>query len=146
MKAAARRGYFVSLKSQAFRLCNALSERYTACIIACLTLRVVLRPPLLLLLINANKGYLPYVFLQACRYKIYHACALNLRNKIDIEDNEQYFVLRESLGEEDFAIGFRKADKTLRDKVQEIISAMKADGTLGEISQKWFGSDITIVK
>ncbi|MBQ3626418.1 MAG: transporter substrate-binding domain-containing protein, partial [Synergistaceae bacterium] len=64
---------------------------------------------------------------------------------IDIEDNEQYFVLGESLGEEDFAIGFRKADKTLRDKVQEIISAMKADGTLGEISQKWFGSDITIV-
>ncbi|MBQ3377878.1 MAG: transporter substrate-binding domain-containing protein [Synergistaceae bacterium] len=69
-----------------------------------------------------------------------------MRNKIDIEDNEQYFVLGESLGEEDFAIGFRKADKTLRDKVQEIISAMKADGTLGEISQKWFGSDITIVK
>ena len=58
----------------------------------------------------------------------------------------QYFVLPDSLGEEEYAVGFRKGDQTLRDKVQEILSEMKADGTLGEISKKWFGSDITIVK
>lgn len=60
--------------------------------------------------------------------------------------SERYFVLSDSLGEEDLAIGFRKEDKGLRDKVQKIIREMKADGTLGRISQKWFGSDITIVR
>ena len=60
-------------------------------------------------------------------------------------DNE-YFSLSESLSEEEYAIGFRKGDGALRDKVQEILREMKADGTLGKISQKWFDSDITIVK
>ncbi|MBR4195443.1 MAG: amino acid carrier protein [Synergistaceae bacterium] len=60
--------------------------------------------------------------------------------------NERYFVLSDNLGEEELAIGFRKNDRKLRDKVQDVISDMKADGTLGKISQKWFGSDITIVK
>ena len=59
---------------------------------------------------------------------------------------ERFFVLPDSLGEEDCAIGFRKEDRELRDKVQEIISAMKKEGKLSEISKKWFGSDITIVK
>ena len=59
---------------------------------------------------------------------------------------EQYFVLDDSLAEEDCAIGFRKGDRALRDRVQETISEMKADGTLGEISQKWFGCDITTVR
>ena len=44
------------------------------------------------------------------------------------------------------AIGFKRNDKKLRDRVQEIISEMNADGTLGEISKKWFGSNITIVR
>ncbi|MCR4818465.1 MAG: transporter substrate-binding domain-containing protein [Fretibacterium sp.] len=60
--------------------------------------------------------------------------------------SERYFVLPERLGEEKFAIGFRKNDKALRDRFQEIISEMKADGTLGKISEKWFESDITIVR
>lgn len=60
--------------------------------------------------------------------------------------DKQFFVLPESLDEEQYAIGFRKNDTELRDKVCEIISQMKEDGTLGDISKKWFGSDITIVK
>ena len=32
------------------------------------------------------------------------------------------------------------------DEVQKILSEMKADGKLGEISTEWFGSDITTVK
>ncbi|MCR5347334.1 MAG: transporter substrate-binding domain-containing protein [Fretibacterium sp.] len=60
--------------------------------------------------------------------------------------SERYFVLPERLGEEKFAIGFRKNDKALRDRFQEIVSEMKADGTLGRISEKWFESDITIVR
>lgn len=59
---------------------------------------------------------------------------------------ERFFVLPDSFGEESLAIGFRKNDHALRDRVQEIVSEMKADGTLGKISVKWFGNDITIVK
>ncbi len=61
-------------------------------------------------------------------------------------NDKQFFVLPSSLGEEKYAIGFRKGDQKLRDKIQSTISDMKADGTLGKISKKWFGSDITIVK
>ena len=61
-------------------------------------------------------------------------------------DDNQFYVLPDSLGEEKYAVGFRKNDQALRDKVQQIISEMKADGTLSNISKKWFGSDITIVK
>ncbi len=62
------------------------------------------------------------------------------------ENNKDYVVLRGNLEAEEYAIGFRKADQTLRDKVQETLSAMKADGALGKISEKWFGSDVTTVK
>lgn len=60
--------------------------------------------------------------------------------------SERYFILPEILGEEDLALGFRNDDKELRDKVQKIISEMRVDGTLGKISQKWFGSDIMLVR
>ncbi|MBR0185147.1 MAG: transporter substrate-binding domain-containing protein, partial [Synergistaceae bacterium] len=60
--------------------------------------------------------------------------------------SERYFILSDNLGEKELAIGFRKNDRKLGNMVQEVISEMKADGTLGKISQKWFGSDITVVK
>ena len=61
-------------------------------------------------------------------------------------NNKDYVVLDGNLEAEEYAIGFRKGDQALRDKVQETLSAMKADGSLGEISTKWFGSDVTTVK
>lgn len=62
------------------------------------------------------------------------------------ESGKDYVILPDGLEEEEYAIGFRKNDCALRDKVQQILSEMKADGTLGEISTNWFGSDITTVK
>ncbi len=59
---------------------------------------------------------------------------------------KNYTVLPDGLQEEEYAIGFRKNDQALRDKVQSTLSEMKADGKLGEISTKWFGSDITTVQ
>ncbi|NLO84217.1 MAG: amino acid ABC transporter substrate-binding protein [Clostridiales bacterium] len=50
-----------------------------------------------------------------------------------------------TLADDNYGIGFRKEDVALRDKVQEILVDLKQDGTLGEISTKWFGSDITVV-
>ncbi|MBQ4068209.1 MAG: amino acid ABC transporter substrate-binding protein [Lachnospiraceae bacterium] len=62
------------------------------------------------------------------------------------ESGKDYKVLEEGLEKEEYAIGFRKGDQKLRDEVQKILSEMKADGSLGEISTKWFGSDVTTVK
>ena len=59
---------------------------------------------------------------------------------------KDYKKLAEGLEEEQYAIAFRKNDQALRDAVQKTLSEMKADGKLGDISTKWFGSDITIVK
>ena len=52
----------------------------------------------------------------------------------------------ESLAVEDYVIGFRKGDQALCDKVNETLKEMKADGTLGEISEKWFGEDVTTIE
>ena len=59
---------------------------------------------------------------------------------------KDYRILPDGLEEEEYAIGFRKNDQALRDEVQRILSEMKADGSLGEISTKWFGSDVTTVQ
>ena len=50
-----------------------------------------------------------------------------------------------TLEDDEYGVGFRKEDGALRDKVESILLEMKKDGTLGEISAKWFGSDITTV-
>ncbi|MBQ7131114.1 MAG: amino acid ABC transporter substrate-binding protein [Oscillospiraceae bacterium] len=63
-----------------------------------------------------------------------------------VTGGKDYRVLSDGLAEEEYAIGFRKEDQELRDEVQKILGEMKADGTLAEISTKWFGSDITTVK
>lgn len=57
-----------------------------------------------------------------------------------------YTILPDGLAPEEYAIGFRKGDQALRDEVQKILSEMKADGKVEEISTKWFGSDITTIK
>ena len=41
-----------------------------------------------------------------------------------------------------YAIGFRKNDQALRDKIQETLDQLVADGTFTAISEKWFGRDI----
>ncbi len=67
-------------------------------------------------------------------------------NYLITENNKDYVILPGNLEAEEYAIGFRKNDQALRDAVQKTLSEMKADGKLGEISTKWFGSDITTVK
>lgn len=59
---------------------------------------------------------------------------------------KDYKILPDGLEAEQYAIGFRKNDSALRDEVQRILSEMKADGKLAEISTSWFGSDVTTVK
>ncbi|MGE4585005.1 MAG: amino acid ABC transporter substrate-binding protein [Sphaerochaeta sp.] len=54
-------------------------------------------------------------------------------------------ILSEELAPEDYGIGFRKGDQKLADAVWQQLLAMKADGTLAQISTKWFAADITVV-
>lgn len=56
-----------------------------------------------------------------------------------------YKVVDEALASEEYGIGFRKNDTQLMQKFQETLSAMAKDGKMADISNKWFGEDITTV-
>jgi polar amino acid transport system substrate-binding protein len=58
---------------------------------------------------------------------------------------KDFRILGETLGEEEFGIGFRKGDLALADKVWETLEAMAADGTVARIATKWLGADISII-
>ncbi|MDO4267031.1 MAG: amino acid ABC transporter substrate-binding protein [Eubacteriales bacterium] len=61
------------------------------------------------------------------------------------EDGDQYKILDETLASEEYGIGFKKGNTELRDKVQTALEDMAADGTLAEISNEWFGRDVTTI-
>lgn len=59
--------------------------------------------------------------------------------------NADFVILEDSLAAEEYAIGFKKGNIELKDKVQGALEEMAADGTLKTISEKWFGKDITTI-
>lgn len=52
----------------------------------------------------------------------------------------------DSLADDYYCVGFRKDDIALRDAVNEALKAMAKDGKMDEICQKWFGSNISLIK
>ena len=56
-----------------------------------------------------------------------------------------FTILDESIASEEYGIGFAKGNEALRDTVQVTLEEMAADGTMAEISEKWFGEDITTI-
>ena len=54
-----------------------------------------------------------------------------------------YKVLEDNFGVEEFGVGLRLEDKTFLAELQKVLDEMKADGTSAKISQEWFGEDIT---
>ena len=56
-----------------------------------------------------------------------------------------FTILDESIASEEYGIGFAKGNEALRDTVQATLEEMAADGTMAEISKKWFGEDITTI-
>ena len=46
----------------------------------------------------------------------------------------------------EFAIGFRKNDEALRNKVQKAFDSMVEDGTAKKISEQWFQADLIKLK
>ena len=55
---------------------------------------------------------------------------------------DNYTVLSEDFGTEDYGVGFRKDDEATRNKVNDVLTEMKKDGKAAEIAQKWFGADV----
>ena len=58
--------------------------------------------------------------------------------------NADFVILEDSLAAEEYAIGFKKGNTELKDKVQGALEEMAADGTLKTISEKWFGKDVVL--
>ncbi|OUQ17376.1 ABC transporter substrate-binding protein [Lachnoclostridium sp. An14] len=54
-------------------------------------------------------------------------------------------ILDDALSSEEYAVGFKLGNTELRDQVQAALEEMAADGTMAEISEEWFGSDITTI-
>ncbi|WP_392562015.1 amino acid ABC transporter substrate-binding protein [Orbus sturtevantii] len=55
----------------------------------------------------------------------------------------QYRVLDDNFGQEQYGIGFKKGNTELQQKIQNSLDSMQADGTMARISKKWFGKDVT---
>lgn len=53
------------------------------------------------------------------------------------ENPEEYTILEGEISSEQYAIGFKKGNDTLRDKVQKTLDEMAADGTVAEIAEKY---------
>lgn len=58
---------------------------------------------------------------------------------------KNYKLVGNTFLEDKYAIGFRKGDQALCDAVWNALKELKADGTVAEISTKWFGSDVTTI-
>lgn len=59
--------------------------------------------------------------------------------------NADFKILDDSLSEEEYGVGFKKGNAELRDKVQSTLEEMAEDGTLQEVSEKWFSKDVTTI-
>lgn len=65
-------------------------------------------------------------------------------NYMNVQKNGKYRIFEEALANENFGIGFKLGNETLRDEVQSALKSLYADGTLKTISNTWFGKDVFI--
>ncbi len=56
---------------------------------------------------------------------------------------QDYAVLDEHFGTEDYGVGVRQGDTELLTRLDKALADMKQDGTAATIATKWFGKDIT---
>ena len=81
--------------------------------------------------------------LEAGRVDAAVADEIIVRYYISKKGEEKFKILDEDFGDEEYGVGMRKGDTTMVDAFNKAYEEMKADGTLAEISTKWFGEDIT---
>lgn len=61
--------------------------------------------------------------------------------KYYVAKKDGFTILNEVLDKQQMGIGMRKQDLTLKNKIDQTLSDMKADGSFNEIYQKWFGNN-----
>lgn len=61
---------------------------------------------------------------------------------INLKGADNYKVLDDNFGEEEYAVGVRKGDKELVDAWNKAYDELVSDGIASELSKKWFGDDI----
>ena len=61
------------------------------------------------------------------------------------QSGRDFIILDESLAPEEYGIAFKKSNTVLRDKVWQTLLEMEADGTVAQISEKWFGSNKSVI-
>lgn len=55
---------------------------------------------------------------------------------------DQYAVLQDHFGTEDYGVGLRKDDTELHARIDKALAEMKADGAAAKIAEQWFGKNI----
>lgn len=81
--------------------------------------------------------------LEAGRVDAIVADEILVRYYIKLKGEEKFNVLDENFGEEEYGVGMRKGDTKMVEAFNNALKEMKDDGTMKEISEKWFGEDIT---
>lgn len=59
---------------------------------------------------------------------------------------DTFMVLDYEISSEQYGVGFALENTELRDQVNETLHEMDADGTFATISEKWFGTDVSILE
>lgn len=82
--------------------------------------------------------------LEAGRIDAVVADEILVRYYISLKGEDKFKILDDNFGEEEYGVGIRKGDTEMVDAFNKAYKEMQDDGTLKEISEKWFGEDITI--
>jgi polar amino acid transport system substrate-binding protein len=80
--------------------------------------------------------------LEAGRIDAVVADEVLLRYYIALKGEENYRILDEDFGSEEYGVGIRKGDQKMVEAFNKAYNELKEDGTLKAISEKWFGEDI----
>ena len=62
-----------------------------------------------------------------------------------LREGHPFRILDEGLAPEEYGVGFRQEDKALEREIWDTLLEMAADGFVKRASEKWFGSDISII-
>lgn len=57
-----------------------------------------------------------------------------------------FTILEDKIAQEQYGVGFLLGNDELKNQVEQILIEMAADQTLAQISEKWFGQDITTIQ
>ena len=81
--------------------------------------------------------------LEAGRIDAVVADEILVKYYIKLKGEDKFKVLTENFGSEEYGVGIRKGDIETVEAINNAFEEMKKDGKMAEISQKWFGEDIT---